>query len=356
MKIALSGYYGFDNAGDEALLSAICLTIKKIEPKAGFVVFSGAPEKTRRIHRLPAINRMNPFKVLRELWTSDLLISGGGSLLQDVTGPLSLPYYIAVIALAKLLNRPVIFYAQGIGPINRRFSKLLMRLVANRVDFITLRDADSLRLLKDMGVNSPPIKITADPVFTLDASFVDTQKAQVLLQQYGIKEEKIFGVSVREWAPLDGYQETLARVLDYMAKRGYQIVFIPLNYPNDLAESRRVAQIMEEKSFVIDKNLTSVEYLALISKFDVLIGMRLHSLIFAANRGIPFAGISYDPKIDAFLKSFNLTPISGDHEYICREIEKLLENQQLIATISNQANRMRSLAEENAHLALSLIR
>jgi polysaccharide pyruvyl transferase WcaK-like protein len=104
MKIALSGYYGFDNSGDEALLSAITSTIRKIEPRASFVVFSGCPGQTARLHGLRAVNRMNPYSVTRELMQSDLLISGGGSLFQDVTGPRSLPYYISIVALAKILK------------------------------------------------------------------------------------------------------------------------------------------------------------------------------------------------------------------------------------------------------------
>ncbi len=355
MKIALSGYYGFDNAGDEALLAAICRTIRNIEPRADFVVFSGSPQKTAQLHHLRAVNRMNPWVITRELLTSDLLISGGGSLLQDVTGPRSLPYYISIVALAKVLNKRVIFYAQGIGPINRKFSRLLMHAIANKVDFITLRDEDSMVLLEQLGVNRPPIKVTADPVFALEPSSLDFEQAETLLQEHGIKKDKMVGVSVRYWKALEGHQGDLARVLDFLAEKNYQIVFIPMDYPHDLAESQRVADLMEKDCLIIDKSLSSMEYIALISNFDLLIGMRLHSLIFAANRGIPFAGISYDPKIDAFLKSFDLQPLPEGFNAITVQIENLLQNHQLKENIAARAREMRCRAEENAHLALSLI-
>ncbi len=355
MKIALSGYYGFDNAGDEALLAAICHTIKDIEPRADFVVFSGSPEKTAHLHNLRAVNRMNPWVIARELLTSDLLISGGGSLLQDVTGPRSLPYYISIVALAKVLRKPVILYAQGIGPINRHFSKFLMHAIANRVDYITLRDEDSWSLLKQLGVNRPPIKVTADPVFALEPSALDFEQAEKLLQENGITPHKMVGVSVRYWQALEGYQVELARVLDALAEDDCQVIFIPMDYPHDLAESRRVADLMEKDCFIIDKNLSSMEHIALISNFDLLVGMRLHSLIFAANRGIPFAGISYDPKIDAFLKSFDLQPLPTGTEAMAGQIENLLQNHLLKEKIAARACEMRGRAEENAHLALSLI-
>jgi polysaccharide pyruvyl transferase CsaB len=356
MKIALSGYYGFDNAGDEALLSAICHTIQSIEPRADFVVFSGSPDRTLQMHGLRAVNRINPWQVIRELLSCDLLISGGGSLLQDVTGPRSLPYYISIVALAKALNKPVIFYAQGIGPINRKISQTLMHAIANRVDLITLRDEDSRLLLKQLGVTRPPIKITADPVFALEPSEADYKQAEILLQELGLAPEgKKAGVSVRHWKDLEGYQGNLARVLDQMAENDYQIIFIPMDYPRDGEESRRVARMMKQRSFVIDGHLNSGEHIALISRLDLLIGMRLHSLIFAATRGVPFAGISYDPKVDAFLKSFGLEALPQEAEAMKAALEDLLHDPRIQENISERARDMRLRAIDNARLALSLI-
>lgn len=356
MKIALSGYYGFDNAGDEALLSAITSTIKKMEPSAHFVVLSGYPGKTARLHGLRAVNRINPWSVTRELLESDLLISGGGSLFQDVTGPFSLPYYISVVALAKMLGKPVIFYAQGVGPIQRRFSRLLMRLIANRADIITLRDDDSQNLLHEIGVTRPPVKVTADPVFTLEPEEKDYTNMQELLGQYCPAGADIVGVSVRKWNPLEGYQKNLAQVLDNIARKGYQVIFLPMDYPADLQESQKIAGLMEEKAAVLDRSFSSQEHVALISQLKLMIGMRLHSLIFAASKNIPFAGISYDPKVDAFLKLFDLKPLYGNAGEMNQQVEQLLQDNETRAEIEERAQQLRSRAEETAHLALSLIR
>ncbi|MDD2585673.1 MAG: polysaccharide pyruvyl transferase CsaB [Syntrophomonadaceae bacterium] len=354
MKIALSGYYGFDNAGDEALLSAITSTIKRLQPAARFVVLSGYPGKTARLHGLRAVNRINPWSVTRELLESDLLISGGGSLFQDVTGPFSLPYYISVVALAKMLGKPVIFYAQGVGPIDRWYSKLLMRLIANRVEIITLRDEDSARLLREIGVTRPPIKVTADPVFTLEPGAEASANMQELLNSY-FPSGKIVGVSVRKWEPLGEYQPDLALVLDRLVRQGYQILFIPMDYPADLEESHKVASLMQEESVVLERNFSSEEHVALIANLELMIGMRLHSLIFAASQNTPFLGISYDPKIDAFLKLFDLKPLSRNVEEINQQVDELLQNNETRLRIATRAAELRALAEETAHLALSLV-
>jgi len=355
MRIALSGYYGFDNAGDEALLSAITMSLKKLHPGLEFLVLSGNPEKTARLHGVQAVYYMNPWQVFRGLLSSDLLISGGGSIFQDVTSGRSLVYYISVVALAKLLGKPVIFYAQGVGPINRPLSKLLMRLVANRVELITLRDQDSLELLREIGVNRPEIRVTSDPVFALTPLEEDFEAVDIKLAQLIESSKPVIGVSVRQWPALEGYQPELAHCLDDLADQGCQVLFIPMAYPDDVEESRRVASLMEKPATVLDQDLNSRQHLALISRMNFIIGMRLHSLVFAASMGVPFAGISYDPKVDAFLKQFSLTPLPLQYEEMKEQVQHLAGDDQLRERISEGALELRERAEENARLALSLL-
>lgn len=354
MRIALSGYYGFDNAGDEALLSAITMSLKRLRPDLEFLVLSGNPAKTAHLHDVQAVYYMNPWQVLLGLLRSDLLISGGGSIFQDVTSGRSLAYYISVVALAKLLGKPVIFYAQGVGPINRPLSKFLMRLVGNRVDRITLRDQDSLMLLRQLGVDRPEIQVTSDPVFSLIPTGEDHQSIATQLDKLQ-PDLPVIGVSVRKWPALEGYQHTLARCLDHLVDRGYQVLFIPMAYPEDLTESRRVADLMEKPASLIEEDLHSREHLALIERLHFMIGMRLHALVFSASMGVPFAGISYDPKIDAFLKEFDLTPLKLEYEEMTAQVDGLLDNSDFRHSITESSLGLRTRAEENTRLALSLL-
>ena len=100
-EIAISGYYGFSNAGDEAMLAAMIEVIGDLAPEAIITVISGNPDDTRRRHGVQAVHRLDVPAVMRLLKRSKLLISGGGSLLQDVTSERSLYYYLGVMWLAR---------------------------------------------------------------------------------------------------------------------------------------------------------------------------------------------------------------------------------------------------------------
>jgi polysaccharide pyruvyl transferase CsaB len=356
MKIALSGYYGFDNAGDEALLLAISSSIKNLVPECEFVVFSGNPAKTKQLHNIRAVYNMSPWSVAKEMSSCDLLISGGGSIFQDITSSRSLLYYISVVLLARMLGKPVVFYAQGVGPVRRPFNRWLLGRVANRVNLITLRDQASRNFMLNLGVKKPPLQVTADPVFALQTDDKAKEEILQLFPYLSAGKMKRLGVSVRPWTALQGYQQNLAAVLDHFKRAGFEIIFVPMDYHADINESELVRSYMLEDSYLIRDELTTAQHLAVISQLDLMVGMRLHALIFAANCGVSFAGISYDPKIDAFLELFGKQPLSRSTELMIAQIEELLYDQETQEQVQAQAEKMRIQSRENARLALDVLK
>lgn len=183
LRVAVSGYYGFNNTGDEAILAALITTLRALAPGVDITVFSHCPRETRRLFGVRAVNRWNPLGVAFSLLRSDLLLSGGGGLLQDVTGVRSLCYYLAVVALAKILGKPVIYYAQGVGPIRTRFGRWLTRIISNRVDLITVRDQASRDDFLQMGVDRPPVVVTADPVLAVSPAHFGPEAGAAVLDR-----------------------------------------------------------------------------------------------------------------------------------------------------------------------------
>ena len=113
-KYVVSGYIGFDNFGDEAIAKVLVDRLKH-EGAEKITLISSNPEKTAKLYGVEACPMLKFFDSIKN---SDVLVSGGGSLLQDVTSFKSLLYYLGVIYTAIILGKKVEIYSQGIGPIN----------------------------------------------------------------------------------------------------------------------------------------------------------------------------------------------------------------------------------------------
>ena len=107
VNILISGYYGFDNIGDESILRTLVSSLREHIPDCSLTVLSHNPASTREKYGVEAVDRMSPMAILRAVKKCDMLISGGGSLLQDVTSSKSLHYYLSIIRCAEFFHKKV---------------------------------------------------------------------------------------------------------------------------------------------------------------------------------------------------------------------------------------------------------
>lgn len=359
--IVISGYHGFANSGDEALLWAILNTLKQRSPDISVTVLSKTPEETARDYGVKSVNRYNYFKIKKEMKQAKMLIFGGGSLLQDVTSSKSLKYYLMIIALAEKCGLKTMLYANGIGPINTRTDRRLTARILNKVDLITLRDDKSDEELKKLGVTKPEIIITADPAFTINLK--EALTGQFFIKRAGVPDgTKVCAVSIRSWKNSSGnFSEAMASLCDYMVEK-YDIhpLFVPMQYPLDMDVSKEVMEKMKHPSYIINRNLTVAEMFSVLSGAEVLIGMRLHSLIYATTLEIPAMALVYDPKISAFMESLS-QPYMIDVEDM--EPEKMKRTfDSLVGGLSSHREKLHTAnavlkkkAEENAEYAVKLL-
>lgn len=301
-KIFLFGYYGFQNTGDEAILEAIIKLIKKTTPSVGLTVLSYKAKETMEKYHVDAVSR-NSFKdVVKAIRDSDVVISGGGSILQDVTSSRSLLYYSAIILLAKKMGKKVMFYGNGFGPITRYLNKKLVKHIINQVDVITVRDYQSKEYMQSLGIKRE-ITVTADIAFALEIG--DEENQNIFLQEKMDVTKKWVGISVRDWKGEKHFKEVIAKTADYLMSRNYGVVFIPMQFPSDVNTSKEIANMMQKVPKILEKQYNPREMIGMISNLDFLLGMRLHSLIFAAIAEVPMIGLVYDAKIKNFLKLVN---------------------------------------------------
>ncbi|MGN7762080.1 polysaccharide pyruvyl transferase CsaB [Paenibacillus sp. 22594] len=336
-KIIISGYYGFRNSGDEAVLQSILIALQKHSLATGIaidpVVLSIDPEWTTATYGVKSVHRMKLGEVRNAIAGSAGLISGGGSLLQDVTGSKSIPYYLGIIKLAQWMGKPTFIYAQGIGPVNRKLFHPLIKSVFRKCSYISVRDEQSRELLQSMGLDWNKIEVVPDPVMGLSLPEDQVPSSKGALSPSAVQT---VGISVRFWEQSRGELDAITEGLLKACKQTpLHLRFLPFHHSSDNEASRYIMQKLENEISqyggvvsICEDALHPQQMLREVGECDVLIGMRLHSLIYAAGRRVPLIGISYDPKIDHFLERVGCQPIgttsSLDSGKLTAEVLQLL--------------------------------
>ena len=302
MRIVLLGYYGYGNVGDEAGLGVILERLRGLWPGANLTVISGHPAASEKLHGVEAISRFDLPRLRRRLKTADLFLLGGGGLLQDTTSLRSLLYYLAMIRWANRAGAPVVLYGQGIGPLRRPFSRRLMAENLRLVRLIAVRDPASAQLLRDLGLGER-LRVGSDPVFSQRRP--EPGRGKAILAQVGLAGQRLVGIAPRRVGPAF-FWRSLAEYLRWLeAQAGLKPVLLSFQSPQD----DWLVQPLERElghSVVTLAGLPPEDFLAVIGELELLVGVRLHSLVMAASMGTPFLGVAYDPKVDAMLAPFGL--------------------------------------------------
>ena len=178
------------------------------------------------------------------------------------------------------------------------------------------------------------------------------------LPKYYINDDYIT-VSIRDWKKNNSeFQKNIALTCDKIIESGINVVFIPMHGEHDEKISIEVANMMKYNAKVLSKNLTMEEKMMYIKESKLMIGMRLHALIFAATVGTPMIGISYDPKIDSYLKLIEQPSIGNvEIEWSPLELTNMVldiisnyDNEKII--LENKTHKLKSLAPYTAKKAL----
>ncbi|MEY8416312.1 polysaccharide pyruvyl transferase CsaB [Tissierella praeacuta] len=361
-SILISGYYGFDNSGDDAILKAIVKDIKEYNKEINITVLSKNPLKTEKMYSVNAINRFKFKEVFIAMKNSSLFISGGGSLLQDVTSTRSLLYYLALMKIAKLYKKPVMIYANGIGPIKKKLNRFLTRKILNKVDLITLRDEDSKEFIYDLGVKNKNIIVTADPVFTLEPSS-KTRVVEIFNSEKIPTNKKFIGISIRRWKNADNLNKIISDTVRHIIKEyNVNVVMIPMHYPEDLEISLEISQMVrEEGCYVISGKYNVEEIMGIIKEMEIIVAMRLHSLIYAATQEVPMVGLSYDPKVDGILRSIGMDYICNVNYLVYKDLLEKINNVwnnrvEIKEQLRKQDKELKNKALSNVTMALDLLK
>jgi polysaccharide pyruvyl transferase CsaB len=292
VRVLVSGYYGFGNLGDEALLEVIVAQIRSRFPKVAIDVLSAAPDATAKTLGVEATPRWNMRSVRDSIGRASVVVSGGGGLLQSSTSVRSVVYYAGILREAIRQRRKTMIFAQSVGPLDV-LGRFVVKRCCRGVDRATVRDGRSQQLLREL-LPHVPIERTADPVFLYDLPQSDAD-----LVREGLGMEPYAVVSVRKIPPLRDGQRAIARAVDRLFERyGVRVAFLPLGGASDAEVSTTIIRQCKTAPMLLPESPLN-RAAAILRGACVVIGMRLHALILAARFAVPFLAIPYDPKVSA---------------------------------------------------------
>jgi polysaccharide pyruvyl transferase CsaB len=335
--VVISGAYGMDNAGDDAVLSAILAQLRAIDRAMPITVLARQPRATARRFGVTAVHPFRPLGWLRAMGRAKVFISGGGTLLQDTTSRRSLLYYLFTIWAAHRQGCAVMLYGCGIGPLGWPRGRALTAKALNQcAQVITLRDGDSMALLQQLGVTAPKMLLSADPALSLPST--------------SGQRERCLGVCLRPWPGLEKQLPALAQGLRRAYGR-YRLVPVFLCLaPGDKAPAQQVMKLLSD----IPCRLT-IDWRQGAS-MSLVLSMRLHGLVFALRGETPAAGLSYDDKVASFCREAGY-PFLGLTDITAPALEALLDQAIHLdgETLSAAAGQLKARERTNAAALAQLL-
>lgn len=297
------------NGGDEALLRATVESLRARWPDSQITVLCRDAELAcvrfadlRIESDLEFVKSASQRRSVSNLYrAADVVLSAPGGFLSDHY-PIEPRLQGFEVAIA--LGKPIVLFAQSIGPFWKLDSIRRIRDVLGRVSLILVRDAVSQQCLVDCGVAREKIHHTAD------AAFLWQRLAGDLFQP---KQGPVRSValSFRLWPLGDQLEventifkaEQLCRHL--LADLNRSLLFLSTcqgvaGYVDDSLIALRIVERLPEdlraRCRVDRMRYAPHELMRKYGECDAFIGMRLHGCILAMLGGTPAVGLGYEEK------------------------------------------------------------
>ena len=332
-SISLLGSSSGRNAGDAALIAGI---MSSIDQACGrrllFEIPTFRPEFIWRSYE----NRVRPISMLPWSGTAGMLgIPTARSLVRtDMTliydamlfdkklyNPLFNYMSTAWLMLpwAKRKNKILGCYNIGAGPVNTPQGQKMLKEIGNMMDFITVRDEDSLNLLREIGVTNENILLTADAAISVPASpekRIDALLAEVGFQ--GVGEFLAINVNtyLNTWAGTGQdaltpdvfaaiYGDGLTRVVEEL---NIPVLFVCTQH-SDIPITKKIMERLPKSAKTgLFTNLVYGHHdiKGVLSRASLLFAMRLHANILATSAYTPSISLAFQKKVTSWYKRLDL--------------------------------------------------
>jgi polysaccharide pyruvyl transferase CsaB len=298
-RLLAAGWVGSTNLGDELIFAGIVNLASSMG--ASLVAISRDPQATMDAHGVASVPMSSPGVVKAAMAQADMVLWGGGGLLQDVTSGFNLPYHLSKVWMAKAAGTPVLPFGIDIGPlttpIGRRLAKSAVPLMAPGL----VRDRESIEEFVALGGERP--SIAPDLAFALEPPrAAPLERIVVCLRPWAGGGRLPVSLSWNKQIDDGWFINAAAQALDEVAgTHDLPIHFLAMQPDRDDAVHERVAARMSSPSTRSLATLGNV--LEEVARSRAVITMRYHGMVSAVLGGRPSVGIAYTDKVRRLAKS-----------------------------------------------------
>ncbi|HUH59519.1 MAG TPA: polysaccharide pyruvyl transferase family protein [Candidimonas sp.] len=364
-KVYLYGYFGFGNLGDDLLLHAVISHIRTNFPYSEFIVRSLFTSKQYKDDNnivflqsesilidasLPKWKRLLKYALLqwRAIGSTSHFIFAGGTLFHARDGS---PTNLALISLLVLMARVrgVKVYALGVGvaPIRTRLSKILMLFILRASSDFVVRDSGSFANCRYV-LKQNNVRTSVDLVLSLPVRKSDTVKEVYRAAGLTIAASDIGPILER--FPL--FIQELRYAVTTMQAEGWTISLLSFQESagvnHHVSDAELWSKIFSDMPDINHVHVSSdtAELVQQLSAFNVIGGMRFHSLVLAGMLGKPFLGFGRDSKLQDFCNALSMPFIKLD-DCMSKSIYKGLTELESRKVDEYALNQMRAEAKMN---------
>lgn len=341
-RVLISAYIGSENLGDEAIFNSI---LSNLDVQYSDITAVSVNEKKTKLSKVSTVYAKNIIGVARAIKKCDVMLIGGGGIIQDQSSILNLIYYSIQMTIAKYYHKPVIFCFTGVGPIRSKVGSWTLSILAPSIRYAIVRDKKSKKILSNF-MDSSKIYQASDPALNIKprTRLITKHSDYAHLKPY-------FIISIRRWfftisflptvitknlnklnffnKRYRSYINSLASDLDIFLDNNPSLnaILVPLYNPEDSVVNNDLMSLMRNKDRLIlfKTRINEQIFLSVAQNAEFIIGMRLHSLILGASVNKPFISLSYSDKVDEFTKQMGMTNYSVDIEnYDSAKMQKIL--------------------------------
>lgn len=344
MRVLVASWLGSTNLGDELVFLGLRRHLDDLD--AEIVAISVDPDSTERVHGVSAIRDRDLRGIRAAARTSDLLVFGGGGLLQDQSSSLNLPYHLGRVALARSVGTPVVGLGLGVGPLGSRAARTMVRRAlrpqrGSGPVRVTVRDRESQELLDEVGIEST---LTADLAFALPSEASPPREVVAAC----LRPWAVGGVRSAQDAWRRGLDDDFARRVaeqldEVVETSGLGIEFVAFQDGRDDVLHAMVAGHMRHGSSAASVVATLDDVLARLGSARAVVAMRYHGAIVAALGGRPSVLIDYSSKVTSLAQDLGEGAVN-----LGRAVDDLAAH--LLATLDREPEVAASVATATAGL------